>query len=118
LNLADIERGLRVLKSDIDIGAAYHSLPKRIRLLEQLSRIHQQTVETADGRKLRGLTEITSAQRSLFAALGVSTPAPQDLASAESSLRLKTYSKKISHLRSESVKLGLHGLTKKASRKD
>jgi len=52
------------------------------RLLEQLSRIHQQTVETADGRKLRGLTEMTATQRSLFNALEVSASAPQDLAPA------------------------------------
>ena len=30
-SLADIERGFRVLKSDIEIGPAYHRLPKRIR---------------------------------------------------------------------------------------
>ena len=29
--LADIERGFRVLKSDIEIGPVYHRLPKRIR---------------------------------------------------------------------------------------
>jgi transposase len=87
--LADIERGFRVLKSDIEIGPVYHRLPKRIRahslvcfialviyrvmrmrlkasqreespsrLLEQLRRIHQQTVQTADGQTLTGLTEM------------------------------------------------------------
>ncbi len=30
-SLADIERGFRVLKSEIDIGPVYHRLPKRIR---------------------------------------------------------------------------------------
>lgn len=30
-DLADIERGFRVLKSDIEIGPVYHRLPKRIR---------------------------------------------------------------------------------------
>jgi len=30
-NLADIERGFRVLKSDIEIGPVYHRLPQRIR---------------------------------------------------------------------------------------
>jgi transposase len=29
--LADIERGFRVLKSDIEIGPVYHRLPQRIR---------------------------------------------------------------------------------------
>ena len=79
-SLADIERGLRVLKSDIEIGPVYHRLPQRIRahallcfmvlilyrvmrmrlkanaraesptrLREQLQRVHQQTVRTADG---------------------------------------------------------------------
>jgi hypothetical protein len=112
-SLADIERGFRVLKSDIEIGPVYHRLPKRIRshalvcfialllyrvmrmrlkaagrdesptrLLEQLSRIHRQTVETADGRKVRGLTEMSAEQKSLFAALDIPAPTPQDLATA------------------------------------
>ena len=99
-SLADIERGFRVLKSDIEIGPVYHRLPQRIRshalvcfmalilyrvmrmrlktanrsespatLLEQLKRIHQQTVQTGDGQTLIGLTEMTPAQKSLFAAL-------------------------------------------------
>ena len=29
-SLADIERGFRVLKSDIEMGPVYHRLPKRI----------------------------------------------------------------------------------------
>ncbi len=96
-SLADIERGFRVLKSDIEIGPVYHRLPQRIRahalvcfmalilyrvmrmrlkannarsrragLLEQLQRIHQQTVRTADGQALHGLTEMTPAQKSLL----------------------------------------------------
>ncbi len=110
-SLADIERGFRVLKSDIEIGPVYHRLPRRIRahalicfmalivyrvmrmrltaakrsespttLLEQLKRIHQQTVETSDGKTLTGLTEITPAQKSLFAALDLTPPTPSDLA--------------------------------------
>jgi len=109
-SLADIERGFRVLKSDIEIGPVYHRLPQRIRahalvcfvalilyrvmrmrlkannrdespsrLLEQLRRIHQQTVKTIDGQTLHGLTEVTSAQKSLFAALQLPTPTPADL---------------------------------------
>ncbi len=31
-SLADIERGLRVLKSEIEIGPVYHRLPQRIRV--------------------------------------------------------------------------------------
>lgn len=110
-SLADIERGFRVLKSDIEIGPVYHRLPQRIRahalicfmalilfrvmrmrlkmakrsespttLLESLKRIHQQTVATSDGKTLTGLTEITPAQKSLFAALELTTPTPSDLA--------------------------------------
>ena len=30
-SLADIERGLKVLKSEIEIGPVYHRLPERIR---------------------------------------------------------------------------------------
>jgi hypothetical protein len=43
-------------------------------LLEQLKRIHQQTVQTADGKTLTGLTEMTPAQKSLFAALELALP--------------------------------------------
>ncbi|MBE0475426.1 IS1634 family transposase [Rhodoferax sp.] len=109
-SLADIERGFRVLKSDIEIGPVYHRLPQRIRahtlicfmalilfrvmrmrlkvakrsespttLLESLKRIHQQTVATSDGQTLTGLTEITPAQKSLFAALELTLPTPSDL---------------------------------------
>ena len=110
-SLADIERGFRVLKSDIEIGPVYHRLPQRIRahplicfmalllyrvmrmrlkaakrsespstLLEQLKRIHQQTVQTTDGKTLTGLTEITPAQKSPFAALDLTPPTPSHLA--------------------------------------
>jgi transposase len=109
-SLADIERGFRVLKSDIEIGPVYHRLPQRIRshalvcfmalilyrvmrmrlkvanrsespstLLEQLKRIHQQTVQTTDGKTLTGLTEMTPAQKSLFNALELALPTPADL---------------------------------------
>jgi len=110
-SLADIERGFRVLKSDIEIGPVYHRLPQRIRahalicfmalvlyrvmrmrlkaakrsespstLLESLKRIHQQTVQSGDGKTLAGLTEITPAQKSLFTALDLTPPTPSDLA--------------------------------------
>jgi transposase len=109
-SLADIERGFRVLKSDIEIGPVFHRLPKRIRshalvcfmalilyrvmrmrltvakrsespatLLEQLKRIYQQTVQTADGKTLTGLTDMTPAQKSLFAALELALPTPENL---------------------------------------
>ena len=94
-SLADIERGFRVLKSDIEIGPVFHRLPRRIRahslicfmalilyrvmrmrlkasgreesptrLLELLRRVQQQTVQTADGQTLSGLTELVPAQLS------------------------------------------------------
>jgi len=108
--LADIERGFRVVKSNIEISPVCHRLPHRIRahvlvcfvvlilyramrmrlrannrdespsrLLERLRRIHRQTVKTIDGQTLHGLTEVTSAQESLFAALQLPTPIPADL---------------------------------------
>lgn len=109
-SLADIERGFRVLKSDIEIGPVYHRLPQRIRahalvcfmalilyrvmrmrlkannreesptrLLQQLRRIHQQTVRTTDGKTLHGLTEMTPAQKTLFTALQLPIPTPAEL---------------------------------------
>ncbi len=47
-------------------------------LLEQLKRIHQQTIETNEGKTLTGLTEITPAQKSLFAALELTPPTSSD----------------------------------------
>lgn len=113
--LADIERGFRTLKSDIEIGPIFHRLPRRIRahalvcflalilhrvlrmrlkaahreesptrLLETLSRIQQQAASTADGRVVRGVTKLLPTQKDLFAAIGVSTPKPEELSQAAS----------------------------------
>jgi hypothetical protein len=49
------------------------------RLLQQLQRIHQQTVRTADGEMLYGLTEMTPAQKSLFIVLQLPVPTPAEL---------------------------------------
>jgi transposase len=49
------------------------------KLLEQLKRIHQQTVQTADGKTLTGLSEMTPAQKSLFAALELALPTPENI---------------------------------------
>jgi hypothetical protein len=49
-------------------------------LLEQLKRIYQQTAVTSDGKTFSGLTEITPAQKSMFAALDLIPPTPSDLA--------------------------------------
>jgi transposase len=109
-SLADIERGFRALKSEIEIGPVYHRLPRRIRahalvcflalilhrvlrmrlkasqrpesparLLEQLRRVQQQAVRTADGQMLRGLTELGGQQKDLFATLGVALPSPTEI---------------------------------------
>jgi len=48
--------------------------------LEQYKRIYQQTVEAGNGMTLTGLTEITPAQKSLFAALDLMPPTSSDLA--------------------------------------
>ena len=48
-------------------------------LLEQLKRIHQQTVQTTDGKTLTGLTEMTPAQKSMFAALELALPTPENI---------------------------------------
>jgi hypothetical protein len=109
-SLADIERGFRALKSDIEIGPVYHRLPKRIRahalvcflalllhrvlrmrlkaagraespmrLLEQLRRIQHQTVQTAQGQRVHGLTELGGQQRELFSAIELAVPTPTSI---------------------------------------
>ena len=45
------------------------------RLLEQLRRIQHQTAQTSDGQLLRGLTDLGSAQKDLFAAIGLGAAA-------------------------------------------
>ena len=118
-SLADIERGFRTLKSDIEIGPIYHRLPRRIRahalvcflalilhrvlrmrlkqarraespvrLLEQLRRVHQQTAATPGGHVVHGVTKLAAEQKDLFAAIGVPTPKPQELAEPASTVAL------------------------------
>jgi hypothetical protein len=48
--------------------------------LEQLRRIHQQTVQTADGQTLTGLTEMGALQKALFKSINIPTPTPANLA--------------------------------------
>ena len=133
--LADIERGFRVLKSDIDIGQMYHRLPQRIgshalvcfmalvlyrvtrmrltaakqsespaTLLEQLKPIHQQTVQTTNGKTLTCLTEMTPAQKSLFAALDLALLPQKTSPNPFFSLRIALVCNEINHLRAGSVK--------------
>lgn len=113
-SLADIERGFRALKSDIEIGPVYHRLPQRIRahalvcflalllhrvlrmrlkaagraespmrLLERLRRIQHQTVQTADGQRVHGLTEMGAQQREMFSAIGLVAPSPALIATPD-----------------------------------
>lgn len=102
--LADIERGFRVLKSEIEIAPVYHRLPERIRahamrcflalLLHRVLRLRLKhsgsalSVEqalrtvsriqlhrvTVDQRTLRGLTTLTSKQIRVFEQLEVAKP--------------------------------------------
>ena len=102
--LADIERGFRVLKRDIEIAPVYHRLPKRIRahaaicflalLLHRVMRMRLRanasplSVERAmeelrriqrhrvsiDEQRLSGLTTLNAEQLQLFEALGVEKP--------------------------------------------
>lgn len=102
--LADIERGFRVLKSDIEIGPVYHRLPDRIRahalicflalVLHRVLRMRlkatgsehspksalailrriQQHSVEVNGRRHHGISTITPEQRDLFAELKLPEP--------------------------------------------
>lgn len=102
--LADIERGFRVLKSDIQIAPVYHRLPERIRahalicfLALVMHRVLRQRLKAAGsdysptkalqslrriqrhkvqiaGQNYEGLTKPTSEQLALFDQLGVTVP--------------------------------------------
>jgi transposase len=103
-NLADIERGFRVLKSDLEIAPVYHRLPDRIRahalicflalVLYRVMRMRlkahgsvaspktalellrriQQHRATIGGHTYTGITKTTQEQLDLFAALDISKP--------------------------------------------
>ncbi len=103
-SLADIERGFRVLKSDIEIGPVYHRLPKRIRahamlcfmalILHRVMRMRlkagnsphsperaleqlrriQHHHATLNGHHTEGLSAMTGEQLELFKVLGVKKP--------------------------------------------
>lgn len=107
--LADIERGFRVLKSDIEIAPVYHRLPDRIRahaficfLALVLNRVLRMRVRStgaatsvthalnqlrsiqlhrvrAGNQELKGLTTLTQQQMSLFADLKVQRPSQDRL---------------------------------------
>lgn len=107
--LADIERGFRVLKSEIEIAPVHHRLPERLRahamicfLALLLHRVLRQRLKhsgspfsveqalrslesiqlhqvTVNHQSLRGLTTLTPEQITLFDQLGVSRPRPTDL---------------------------------------
>ena len=79
-----LHRSLQLTGVAVQIGSSCRnaSVPAKraespATLLEQLRRIDQQTVQTADGRTLTGLTEMTPAQKSLFAVLELGTAHPR-----------------------------------------
>jgi hypothetical protein len=104
-DLADIERGFRVLKSDIEIGPVYHRLPKRIRahaaicfIALLMQRVMRQRLKAAgstfspqhalrllgrvqqhrlrlNGQALSGISAIDREQLKLFAELEITKPA-------------------------------------------
>ncbi len=103
-SLADIERGFRVLKSEIAIAPVYHRLPERIRahallcflalVLHRLMRLRLKEAGSALSparaialaqriqyhrvtlrhRKIEGVTKLTPEQKELFDQLGVERP--------------------------------------------
>ncbi|WP_416140028.1 IS1634 family transposase [Halomonas sp. HK25] len=106
--LADIERGFRVLKSDIEIAPVYHRLPDRIRahalicflalVLYRVLRLKASDHKLSPTRALEiarkiqfhqvllhrretasGLTKLKPEQRDLFEAIGLPAPAASRL---------------------------------------
>lgn len=107
-SLADIERGFRVLKSEIEIGPVYHRLPDRIRahaaicfIALILHRVMRQRLRdaksglspertltllrriqhhraTLGNQTLAGLSSMTPEQANLFTTIGVSKPTKTD----------------------------------------
>jgi transposase len=107
-SLADIERGFRVLKSEIEIGPVYHRLPDRIRahaaicfIALILHRVMRQRLRAADSalsperalsllhriqhhriglnaQPVSGITAITSEQTAILTTLGVKKPAASE----------------------------------------
>lgn len=111
-SLADIERGFRVMKSELEIGPMYHRLPKRIRahalicflalLLHRVLRLRlkagpsplspERLIETLkaiqyhrvtlDGKTLSGITTLQPEQVELFETLGIPKPRKEDIAAS------------------------------------
>lgn len=107
--LADIERGFRVLKSELEIAPVYHRLPERLRahamicfLALLLHRVLRRRLKrsgsslsveqalrsvgsiqfhqvTVDNRSLHGLTTLTPEQMTLFDQLAISRPSEKGL---------------------------------------
>jgi hypothetical protein len=92
-SLADIERGFRVLKSELEIGPMYHRLPQRIRthaticfialILHRVMRMRLKAANSAcsPGRALSLLSRIQRHQVKINGALveGLSTVTPEQL---------------------------------------
>jgi transposase len=111
-SLADIERGFRVLKSEIEIAPVYHRLPERIRahaficflalVLHRLMRLRLKqagsslspgrAIELAQRihyhrltlrhREIDGVTKLTAEQKELFDNLGVERPTTETIKTA------------------------------------
>lgn len=107
-SIADIERGFRVLKSEIEIGPVYHRLPDRIRthaaicfIALILHRVLRQRLRNAKSelspertltllrrvqhhraklgnQTLAGVSSMTPEQADLFTTIGVSKPTQTD----------------------------------------
>src|SRR5690606_5998944 len=116
--LADIERGFRVLKSDIEIAPVHHRLPERIRahalicfLALVLHRVMRMRLKAAGSNQsptavlrilqtiqrhqvrvgnetLRGINAPTLAQRELFSALGTQNPPTHERCATDATSRL------------------------------
>jgi transposase len=111
-SLADIERGFRVLKSEIEIAPVYHRLPERIRahaficflalVLHRVMRLRLKqagsglspgrAIELAQRiqyhrltlrhRQINGVTKLTKEQKELFDQLGVERPTTETIKTA------------------------------------
>ena len=111
-SLADIERGFRVLKSEIEIAPVYHRLPERIRahaflcflalVLHRVMRLRLKQAGSALSparaialaqriqyhrvtlrhREIEGVTKLTPEQKELFDQLGVERPTTETVKAA------------------------------------
>ncbi|WP_435751905.1 IS1634 family transposase [Thauera sp. AutoDN2] len=82
-SLADIERGFKVLKSEIEIGPVYHRLPERIRAHASICfmALILHRVRLNGGEPVIGVSTLSTEQNEVLHALGIEKPAaPEQLA--------------------------------------